>query len=324
LFSLIPFLMLRKGDESENGSADAPTGPDDFLLKPFKSEELVEKVRNLILITSDDNLSGVNDISSAEEDSLRPESESDVEEFLADSSFSKENEELFSGDPETEPFSTTPETPRFEQPDPDPRGGDEFLAGLDEAEEKSLYETEDVIPLTGESELSEKDRRKEEELQQLDISSTEEEIPEEEINLSGLLEKEDIESGMKEIKKRSGELDEIFGLEEESEPEEGKDPPKQDIGQPVDFFEENREPTGPPIQTLPAKELEALITSSLKNTLGELNEKIVREELKGYLDELTPKLIASIEKILWDVMPGLAESLLKKEIERIKNGQPDE
>ena len=50
-------------------------------------------------------------------------------------------------------------------------------------------------------------------------------------------------------------------------------------------------------------------------------ETILKDKTEKLIHSLTPLLTKTIEGVVTDVVPELAESLIKKEIEKIKNSE---
>jgi DNA-binding response OmpR family regulator len=262
--SLIPVIIIKKNSVATDAFLLDPLGPDGFLVKPFKSEELVRKVSEFVGTNNGDTISS----------ELTEKSDSFME---------SEND-----------YGASSESGEF-------------------------------ISLTPDKEISNEGPEDKDERTIVEITSAELAISPEEPNLSGLLTPEEILVGEESIKARNAELDEVFKADNDIDWDD-EDGFAANSGKNVQmFFKDSGEkvtdtPPDFPLETILKEKISDPIKKKLEKAVLETNEKIVREEMRIFLEHLTPKIISSVEKVIWDIIPDLAESMLKKEIEKIKNG----
>lgn len=164
-----------------------------------------------------------------------------------------------------------------------------------------------------------------------------EELPETEDEFKGWPSEEGTEAGTEEFVELAEEAETISEADIEEEPEVTKKPAAAEFAVPV---ADVSIPSGDELKAVFEKAVQAKISSSLSSidikevllssmmpivkdsvekilweVAPDLAERMLKEMLKGSLESLTKE----VEKVIWETVPDLAETLISKEIERIRS-----
>ncbi|HUU50381.1 MAG TPA: response regulator [Nitrospinota bacterium] len=152
------------------------------------------------------------------------------------------------------------------------------------------------------------------------------EITEEEISLEELTKEEELPSKQveeeppkeeKEITKEKTPQEDILSLKKEREEEVIEKEQEQDIFKPpteTKVFEKFE-----PKEEIKDFEEERLDLKELDQVLGRYLRNLLETTFKSSLDQMTPRINEIVEKVTKEMVPGIAESIIKKEIEKLKS-----
>ncbi|MBI3585169.1 MAG: response regulator [Nitrospinae bacterium] len=288
-YSNIPVLLLRNEFDEFDADVLVKTGADDCITKPFKSEELVKKIKELA--------------------AKKP--------FL---NYIQESIE--------QPITAA----EIESSQPQPALSEDNNQQEDNFEEKELG---DILILKPDDEVTDETNENMESLSSVEIISHESKIEDEDLNISGLLNDEEIENLKNEIKKAEEEL--LISIPEEKADE--KLPPfrmeettvsitanrsSSDLNNFISELEKESV-LSKKIKDIVIKVTEDVFEKTLKlsveKSMKDSIETILKDKTEKLILSLTPHLAKTIEGVVTDVVPELAESLIKREIEKIKNSE---
>lgn len=293
-YSDIPVLLLRSEFDDFDNEAISRVGADDCITKPFKSEELVKKIKDIAgKKTEEDDLDIVlSELESSEIGSQEP----------------KDN--LQSSAVNLQPIVK--------------EGGMISLEPDDEITSEAIEDSESISSV--------------------EIISPEVSIESEDLNISGLLNGEDIEEIKEKLRKaeekllksianeKEGEIVPYFSLDKggsETAVEEEREsfaPPKpsSDINNFIAELE-NESVLAEKVRNIVVKTSEEVFQKTfrdfLERTVKDSTEKTIKETTEKLILSLTPQIVKIIENTVWEIVPDLAESLIKKEIEKIKGSE---
>jgi len=296
-YSNIPVLLLRNEFDEFDNDVLVKIGADDCITKPFKSEELVKKIKEFAAKKTVLNYTL---------------SEAEV-------SFQKSIEQ---------PIAAA----EIESLEPQP-----VLSEDNTHQEENLGEKElgDILILKPDDEVTDETNENMESLSSVEIISHESEIEDEDLNIAGLLNDEEIENLKNEIKKAEEEL--LISIPEEKADEEL--PPFQmeetttSITANNSSFDLNNFIGELEKESVISKKIKDIVVkvtedvfektlkSSVEKSMKDSIETILKDKTEKLILSLTPHLTKTIEGVVTDVVPELAESLIKREIEKIKNSE---
>jgi len=297
-YSDIPVLLLRNEFDEFDTDVLVKIGADDCITKPFKSEELVKKTKEF----------------AAKKNAL----DYTLSEF--EGPFQENTEQLFVAD---EIESPRPQSAPFEEKN-------------QQEEDLKKNEAGDILILKPDDEITDEAAENMESLSSVEIISPESKIEEENLNISGLLNDGEIENLQNEIKKAEEELltsvsdekeDEKLPAFQMEESETAAIPANSSSSDMNNFIAElNKESIiSEKIKDIVIKVTENVFEKTLKlsveKSMKESIETILKDKTEKLIHSLTPLLTKTIEGVVTDVVPELAESLIKKEIEKIKNSE---
>jgi CheY-like chemotaxis protein len=294
-YSDIPVLLLRSEFEDFDNDVIGRVGAADCITKPFKSEELVKKIKDIAGGRAEDR--------ALERQSARAPERQKIEDSLQTSENGEQNTE-----------------DRLEVIE---EGGMLSLEPDDEITNEAIEDSESISSV--------------------EIISPEAKIENEDLNISGLLSGEDIEDVKEKLKKAEEKLLQSIA---DKKDEEITPPFLFDKGKLETAAEGERESFAsvkPPsdINNFMAElEKESVLTEKVRNiviktseevfektfrdflerTVKDSTEKTIKETTEKLLLSLSPQIVKIIENTVWEIVPDLAESLIKKEIEKIKSG----
>ncbi len=73
------------------------------------------------------------------------------------------------------------------------------------------------------------------------------------------------------------------------------------------------------IQGIIADNVSSIVRSSMEGMVAETAPGLISEALKGVMDDMSGSLREQIERIIWETVPELAETIITREVERIKS-----
>ncbi|MBI3813886.1 MAG: response regulator [Nitrospinae bacterium] len=291
-YSDIPVLLLRSEFDDFDNDVIGRVGAADCITKPFKSEELVKKIKDIAGKRTKNN---------------------DLDIVLSE----LEGSEVESRESEDSGQNTKDMVQIIEE------GGMLSLEPDDEITNEAIEDNENISSV--------------------EIISPEVSIENEDLNISGLLSGEDIEDVKEKIRKAEEELlqsiadkkdEEITGsfpfgkgkLETAAEGEReilAAAKPSSDINSFMAELEKESVLTEK-VRNIVVKTTEDVFEKTfrdfLERTVKNSTEKTIKETTEKLILSLTPQIVKIIENTVWEIVPDLAESLIKKEIEKIKNG----
>ncbi len=320
-YSDIPVLLLRSEFDDFDAGIIGKVGAADCITKPFKSEDLVKKIKDIAGKRTENNeldivFSELGAVEAGGQESAAVNLESIMDEAEGTAS---------------------------------PAAGQEDA--LQDSENKG-HDTEEIIDIVGEGgilslesddEVANEVVEGNEDISSIEIISPEAKIESEDLNISGLLSDEDIEKVKREIESAEERLAMSLS-EDENLPESsdisflGGEAKRSAVekGDREGFIKHS-----PGINDFVAElEKESVITEKIKsiiikttedvyektfrkfleNTVKNSTETIMKETTEKLILSLTPQIVKIIENTVWEIVPDLAESLIKKEIEKIKSG----
>jgi len=296
-YSNIPVLLLRNEFDEFDADVLLKTGADDCITKPFKSEELVKKIKELAAKKTVLNYT----LSEAE------------------GAFQESIEQAITA-------------AEIESSQPQPALSHDSNNHEDIFEEK---ESGGILILKPDDEVTDETNDNMESLSSVEIISHESKIEDEDLNISGLLNDEEIENLKNEIKKAEEEL--LISIPEEKADEEL--PPfrmeettssitannsSSDLNNFIGELEKESV-LSKKIKDIVIKVTEDVFEKTLKvsveKSMKDSIETILKDKTEQLILSLTPHLTKTIEGVVTDVVPELAESLIKREIEKIKNSE---
>jgi len=296
-YSNIPVLLLRNEFDEFDADVLLKTGADDCITKPFKSEELVKKIKELAAKKTVLNYT----LSEAE------------------GAFQESIEQAITA-------------AEIESSQPQPALSHDSNHHEDIFEEK---ESGGILILKPDDEVTDETNDNMESLSSVEIISHESKIEDEDLNISGLLNDEEIENLKNEIKKAEEEL--LISIPEEKADEEL--PPfrmeettssitannsSSDLNNFIGELEKESV-LSKKIKDIVIKVTEDVFEKTLKvsveKSMKDSIETILKDKTEQLILSLTPHLTKTIEGVVTDVVPELAESLIKREIEKIKNSE---
>ena len=280
-YSNIPVLLLRNEFDEFDNDVLVRIGADDCITKPFKSEELVKKIKEFAAKKN------VPDYT--------------LSEF--EGSFQENTEQSVVAD-------------EIESPQPQPTLGD-------------------ILILKPDDEVTDETNENMESLSSVEIISHESKIEDDDLNISGLLNDEEIENLKNEIKKAEEEL--LISIPEEKADEElpafrmeettasiTANSSSSDLNNFISELEKESV-LSKKIKDIVIKVTEDVFEKTLKlsveKSMKDSIETILKDKTEKLILSLTPHLSKTIEGVVTDVVPELAESLIRKEIEKIKNSE---
>ncbi|MBI5749861.1 MAG: response regulator [Nitrospinae bacterium] len=296
-YSNIPVLLLRNEFDEFDADVLLKTGADDCITKPFKSEELVKKIKELAAKKTVLNYT-------------LSETEGAFQESIEQAITAAEIE------------SSQPQT---------------TLSHDSNLQENNLGEKElgDILILKPDDEVTDETNENMESLSSVEIISHESKIEDEDLNISGLLNDEEIENLKNEIKKAEEEL--LISIPEEKADEElpafrmeettASMPTNSSSSDLNNFISELEKESviSEKIKDIVVKVTEDVFEKTLKlsveKSMKDSIETILKDKTEKLILSLTPHLTKTIEGVVTDVVPELAESLIKREIEKIKNSE---
>jgi CheY-like chemotaxis protein len=297
----IPFLLLRSEFDDFDAALIGRVGADDCITKPFKSEELIKKIRD---IAGEKNVGQTMVTPPPEEVSLMNQSPEPLTEKQVDLDI---DDDVNRGEPKE-------------------AGDILILEPENEITNESLVSTMDITIEHNEPYPS------------VEVISPEIKIQEEDLNISGLLNNEEIERIRNEIKKKEEELL-ISLLDEEEERLAGLQigieedslfsppPPAEPSADVKNFIAEleRNSITSEKIKGIIIKATEDVFEKTfrdfLEKTVKESTENIMKDTTEKMLLSLTPQILKTVENVVWEIVPDMTESFIKKEIEKIKDSE---
>jgi CheY-like chemotaxis protein len=296
-YSDIPVLLLRNEFDEFDSDILVKTGADDCITKPFKSEELVKKIKEL----------------SAKKNALNhtlSEAEMSFQESIEQAITAAEIESL--------------------KPQP-------HFSEDNAHQEENLAEkvSGDILILNPSDEVTDETDENMEPLSSVEIISHESKIEDEDLNISGLLNNEEIENLKNEIKRAEEELlgtipEEKTGLElppfrmEETTASITTNSSSSDLNNFIGELEKESvisEKIRDIVVKVTEDVFEKTMKSSVEKSMKDSVEAILKDKAEKLILSLTPHLAKTIEGVITDIVPELAESLIKREIEKIKNSE---
>lgn len=190
----------------------------------------------------------------------------------------------------------------------------------DEEKDKNLKvsDLEEELGLELIDDDEEKKKEKEKIMTTTTIESEDKEKPSEE--LKDITEITEEEISLEELKKEKKiPQEDILSLKAEREEEViEKEEEKQDILKPPSETKEYEK--FEPKEEIKDVEEERVDLKELDQALGKYLRNLAETTFKNSIDQMTPKINEIVEKVTKEIVPGIAESIIKKEIERLKSG----
>ncbi|GBE31520.1 transcriptional regulatory protein YycF [bacterium BMS3Bbin05] len=298
----IPVMLLAGAFEPLDEELAKSVGADDFIIKPFESQELISKI-NAIMTSAgieeeavevgvgdeDSDIQGEASVVSEEV----PEEAEPVEALAASEAV---DEDLWVMD-DTGPGGDESDIWKLDEETAIASGADELKTA-----EESVVEAESAVSPeipTGESTY--------------EIPGAEEPLPEKPFEA-------------KEVRETPEAPGEVASVPVE-EPlavsmPEIKAPSKEEISNMIRESVDNR--IGLAVEKI---NIENILSGTLSPVLGDSLEKMINEQVPGLLQKSLDSIMqdslssinSRIEKIIWETVPDLAENLIRKEIEKIKS-----
>lgn len=297
-YNNIPILLLRNEFDEFDADVLLKTGADDCITKPFKSEELVKKIKELAAKKT------VLNYTLSEAEGAFQES---IEQAITAA-------EIESSEPQT-------------------------TLSHDSNHHEDIFEEKElggILILKPDDEVTDETNENMESLSSVEIISHESKIEDEDLNISGLLNDEEIENLKNEIKKAEEELlisipeekaDEelpAFRMEETTASSITANNSSSDLNNFINELEKESV-ISKKIKDIVVKVTEDVfektLKSSVEKSMKDSIETILKDKTEKLILSLTPHLAKTIEGVVTDVVPELAESLIRKEIEKIKNSE---
>lgn len=289
----IPIILLKGTFEASDERREKEVGAEDIIIKPFESNELVDKVKKWLEAKPEEVPTEEAAVAEAEPEKEAPEElelEEEVmelaEEEAAPEELTLEEEEIMELGEETAAFEAEPEKAAPQELE------------LEEIEPEEQPPTKKVAPVFG-------DKAKEEAVEDSwnVVDLTKETAPE------TAVEEEKAEVSEEEILTFDT-LDEATQREREPAPQVEETPIEQAAEEEIEL--PATEAVQEPVKTEEViSEGEKIDKAALEKTA----EKIIQEIAPEIIKEISKKII---EQVTWEVIPDLAEMIIKKEVEKIK------
>ncbi len=299
----IPVILLAGAFETIDNNRAQKSGATSTLIKPFESEDLVNKIREVlspeaISAESEPRVDSSGEVLEVEGlESAGPEAEEDLMEL----------EEESTEEPDLVEFET------FEESVSEP--GEE-LTELEPAEAASELEPVEAVPEAEEG--------------LVEVESEEEAISEAEAELTAFEAEEDaipfaeegitaVESPVEEIEEAEEELTDIETVREEPSAEEAIS--VEDIREALmkSMDEKISEAlAGVDMKSAIMEAITPTLSDAVEKVLWEIAPELTEKLAKETLTESMKDLKKELEQIIWETVPEIAENIISKEIKRIR------